>query len=113
MEHKFLSSHCESCDYWMGYSIYGPTCGYITFFNKQCPHVTQEDVSYKYSYEGPVMIFDDCVDTKWKGETIAISENKARSNLMHRYKTEKGYALNTKVTLPGQLKIINEYRKGE
>lgn len=56
-----------------------------------------------YSYEGPVMKFDICVDKNWRGETLAPSEAKARSNLAYRYKKENGLASNARITLPGKL----------
>ena len=46
----------------------------------------------KYIYEGPVMYFDDCVVRKWKAETVAVSEKKAKSNLAYKWKVENGYS---------------------
>ena len=43
---------------------------------------------HKYSYDGPVMFFDKLVADHWKGETIAPSESKARSNLVYQAKTK-------------------------
>ena len=40
----------------------------------------------KYFYEGPVLLFDKLVAEHWKGETIAPSESKARTNLAYQYK---------------------------
>lgn len=57
----------------------------------------------KYIYDGPVKSFDRIVATSWHGETIANSEAKARSNLIYRYKKEKGLSATTKITLPGPL----------
>ncbi len=59
----------------------------------------------EYQYNGPVMRFDQCVDHKWKATTIAVSEAKAKSNLIYRYKKENGLAPNAKVSLPGKLKL--------
>ena len=56
-----------------------------------------------YTYEGPVMKFDICVNNKWKGETVAQSEAKARCNLAYRYKKENGLASNARITLPGKI----------
>ena len=58
-----------------------------------------------YSYEGPVMKFDVCVDNRWRGETFAPSESKARSNLAYQYKKENGLAPNARITLPGKLNV--------
>ena len=59
-----------------------------------------------YSYRGPVMVFDKCVEHYWTGETAASSEKKARSNLAYQYKKEMGLIPQTKVSIPGKLKII-------
>lgn len=40
----------------------------------------------QYAYDGPVMEFDTCVASRWKGSTYAESESKARSNLAYQYK---------------------------
>lgn len=58
-----------------------------------------------YSYEGPVMKFDVCIDRNWRGETFAHSEAKARSNLAYRYKKENGLAANARITLPGKINV--------
>ena len=58
----------------------------------------------RYAYEGPVMNFDRCVANRWKGETTAPSEQKARSNLTYRYKKDNGLAPTAKITLPGKLR---------
>lgn len=59
-----------------------------------------------YSYRGPVMVFDKCVEYYWTGETTASSEKKARSNLAYQYKKEMGLIPQTKVSITGKLKII-------
>ena len=59
-----------------------------------------------YSYRGPVMVFDKCVEHYWTRETTASSEKKARSNLAYQYKKEMGLIPQTKVSITGKLKII-------
>ena len=61
---------------------------------------------HKYYYDGPVKIFDQCVSNHWKGETTAISESKARSNLSYRYKKTHNLVASTKVILPGEIRMI-------
>ena len=61
---------------------------------------------HQYSYNGPVMEFDRCVASHWKGSTYAPSEQKAKSNLAYRFKQETGKVPRTKITLPGKLMII-------
>lgn len=58
----------------------------------------------KYFYDGPVLIFDKIATNRWRGETTAPSEKKARSNLAYHFKQENGLVPRTKVSLPGTLK---------
>lgn len=57
----------------------------------------------RYLYDGPVEEFDRVVTHRWKAETIAPSERKARSNLSYRFKQEFGKVANTRITLPGKI----------
>lgn len=61
----------------------------------------------KYRYEGPVMEFDKLVANNWKGETIAPSEKKARSNLAFQYKKRNNRVAGTKITLPGKIMMVS------
>lgn len=61
----------------------------------------------RYVYDGPVMEFEKCVADRWKGETLAVSERKARSNLSCQYKKENDRVANTRITLPGKIKAID------
>ena len=67
---------------------------------------------YKWVYDGPVMEFDTLVANRWHGETIAISESKARNNLAYQYKKKNNRIASVKVTLPGKLKIVEEVNVG-
>ena len=58
-----------------------------------------------YIYDGPVLYFDKCIALKWKGSTTASSKQKAISNLSYQFKKENNMAPNTKISLPGQIKI--------
>ena len=60
----------------------------------------------RYVYDGPVLIFGRWV-TDWKGETIADSDKKAKSNLTYQYKKKNKLLPNTKVTLPGELTRVS------
>lgn len=60
----------------------------------------------KYIYDGPVMEFDKCIADHWKGETIASSEKKARSNLTYQFKKQNNRLASAKITLPGKIKMI-------
>ena len=37
-------------------------------------------MDHRYFYEGPVLEFDNVIAKCWRGETIASSKRKARSN---------------------------------
>lgn len=60
----------------------------------------------KYFYDGPVMEFDICIADHWKGETMANSKKKAISNLTYQFKKQTNRANYTKITFPGEIKII-------
>ena len=60
---------------------------------------------HKYTYDGPVMEFDRLLADHWKGETMAPSEKKARSNLIYQFKKQKSRIVGTKITLPGKIKM--------
>ena len=62
---------------------------------------------HKYEYDGPVLIFDKLVTDRWKGETMAPSEKKARSNLTYQFKKQSNRVVGNKVTLPGKIKMVN------
>lgn len=103
----YLTSECKDCPYWLDGSTWDFGCGNHEF--NECLHAmkTAEDKRrFKYLYDGPVMIFDRRVVNKWRCETTAISESKARNNLLYRWKKENGYAPNAKVTLPGRFTIV-------
>ena len=61
----------------------------------------------RYIYNGPVLCFDKVVVSKWKAETTAVSEAKARSNMIFQYKKIAGLEPYTKVTLPGKITLSN------
>lgn len=60
----------------------------------------------QYRYEGPVKEFDKIISSKWTAETRAVSEAKARSNLVFRFKTLTGRAKTSKISLPGKIEVV-------
>lgn len=60
---------------------------------------------HKYTYDGPVMEFDRLLADHWKGETMAPSEKKAKSNLIYQFKKQNSRIVGTKITLPGKIKM--------
>ncbi len=61
----------------------------------------------RYLYEGPVMEFGRLVQNNWKGETVAVSETKARNNLSYQWKKRNNRMAGTRITLPGKLQRIS------
>lgn len=57
----------------------------------------------RYLYNGPVCRFGRCIAYNWKGETMATSEKKARSNLEYQFKQAANLVAGAKVTLPGRI----------
>lgn len=99
----YLTPHCKSCKHWIDNS-WDFGCGNV-YFN-ECRYLKTSETTvtqHEYSYDGPVFIFNDCVQTSWYGTTTAVSEKKAYANLTYQWKKSNGYALNTKVILPGRL----------
>ena len=64
-------------------------------------------MQHRYIYEGPVKEFDRIIADHWRGETIAESERKARSNLTYQYKKSHNKSNYTKITLTGKLTEID------
>ena len=60
----------------------------------------------KYFYDGPVMEFDRVIMNRWKGETLAISDKKAKCNLAYQFKVKNQRLATAKITLPGKLTIV-------
>ena len=63
----------------------------------------------QYSYDGIVKEFGTIISNRWCGSTYAVSEKKARSNLVYQYKKEHGKTPGTKIALPGKL-VMHEGR---
>lgn len=57
----------------------------------------------KYSYSGPVLVFGKVFDKEWKGETMAPSESKARSNLKYQFTKSHNRVASTSVSLPAKI----------
>lgn len=63
---------------------------------------------YKYTYVGPVVRFGVILANKWRGETWAPSEKKARSNLAYQFKTSHGYVAESgDIKFPGKIRRID------
>lgn len=58
----------------------------------------------RFSYKGPIVNgFGTVVADKWMGETVAVSEKKARSNLTYQAKRDLGLEPYGRITLPGKV----------
>lgn len=62
---------------------------------------------HKYVYNGPVLEFDRVVANQWKGETMAPSKAKAKSNLAYQFKKQNNRIPGTRITLPGDIKEVS------
>lgn len=60
----------------------------------------------QYLYDGPVMEFGTCVSNRWQGTMYAVSERKARSNLVYQFKKKNNRVPGAKITLPGEVIIV-------
>lgn len=61
----------------------------------------------QYAYDGPVMEFGTCITGNWKASTYAVSESKARSNLVYQFKKKNNRVPSAKISLPGKIIAIN------
>lgn len=59
-----------------------------------------------YSYSGPVMRFDKCVNDSWQGSTYAVSEREAKKNLAYKYKKNNNLIPNAKIELTGKVYLV-------
>lgn len=71
------------------------------------PDISKEDDRAKYSYNGPVFLFDKFIATV-NVSTWARSTAKARSNMLYQIKEKLGYQPNTKLRI-----IDNQIHKEE
>lgn len=60
---------------------------------------------HKYEYDGPVLMFGRFI-CNWKGETMAASESKARSNLSYQFKKKNNRIAGTSINLPGKITLV-------
>lgn len=61
----------------------------------------------KYTYSGPVMEFERCVQDRFVAETFAVSAQKARSNIIYQWKVKNGRTPSSKITLPGKINLAS------
>lgn len=62
---------------------------------------------HKFIYDGPVMTFNTMVTDHWRGETMAPTESKARSNLTYQFKKQNNRLPGSRYSLPGKIKMVN------
>lgn len=61
----------------------------------------------KFRYNGAVTEFGRVIASKWIAETTAVSEAKARSNLIFRFKQQTGRAPASRIALPDKLELVS------
>lgn len=59
----------------------------------------------RYSYNGAVRSFDDILSVKWRGQTFAESEKKARSNLGYQFRKHMGLSQSVPIRLTGKMTV--------
>lgn len=59
-----------------------------------------------YIYDGAVLNMGKIIKDKWRGETYAISDKKAISNLCYQFKKQYGFMRSAKITLYGIPKAV-------
>lgn len=57
----------------------------------------------KWEFFGSVLRYGKVIDPSWHGRTIAVSERKAYSNLMHQFKQQNGLTNATNIKLEGDI----------
>lgn len=61
----------------------------------------------RFSYNGPVEEFGKCIADNWQSTTCAVSEERARSNLVYQFKKQNSKKPYTKINLPGKIVADN------
>ena len=61
---------------------------------------------YRYAYNGPVMVFGKVAQNNWRGETLAATPEKAKSNLAYQWKKLNGMTATARVELPERVKLV-------
>ena len=61
----------------------------------------------KYKYEGAVTSFGRVLSWNWKGETVAESIEKAKSNLAYQFKVANNLIHGARIELPGKIMVSN------
>ena len=61
---------------------------------------------HKFEYDGPVLEFGRLVANRWRGETMAPTARKAKSNISFQYKRANNRNPGVKVSLPGKIKMV-------
>ena len=61
----------------------------------------------EYSYNGPVEEFGRCIANNGSSSTRAVSEEKARSNLVYQFKKQNKMKPYAKINLPGKIVAVN------
>jgi len=61
----------------------------------------------KYTYQGAVYCYGDVVSSNWSGQTFALSEKQAASNLAYQFKRIMGYVPDVPVRLAGKPQLAS------
>ena len=61
----------------------------------------------RYIYDGPVYEFNNLIAEHWRGETVAPTAQKAKSNLTYQFKRQTNRVVGSKIKLTGEVKMVN------
>lgn len=64
-----------------------------------------------YGYSGPVFKFNNMICEKWEAYTYAVSPQRAKSNLIYRYKSENNLEPSARIHLPDKVTITTEMKE--
>lgn len=64
-----------------------------------------KECSVSVRYDGAVRSFDDILSVKWRGQTFAESEKKARSNLGYQFRKHMGLSQSVPIRLTGKMTV--------
>lgn len=62
----------------------------------------------KYTYDGPVLCFDQLLSNSWHASTYAINKKKAKNNIAYQYKKKNKLLPTANIKLPGTMVELKE-----
>lgn len=101
----YIIPECKECPYWSTDETWYTGCISMTVCDCLKRQKTENTNLHLYSFSGLVTHFGNVIEY-WKGKTLAVSKEKARSNLTYQYKIKRGYSVHTQITLQDEIVLI-------